>query len=214
MSLVTEVLINFVKPDILDTITNRTKLMQLMFYDIKNQVSDQKLAIGVGTKEVIHGMKMKEDGSVEDSDLKAFFLSVRAFYNKAIEKLLDNIPLNCEILKCLQFLDPVNQKKEICLEYLQTLAMKMKGVITEEERNELERELRLYALSDVDDKLKENQMEESYCDIAKFWTMVLATENTGGGLRYGTLAKLVKVLMSLGHGNSNTERSFSQTELT
>lgn len=43
-----------------------------------------------------------------------------------------------------------------------------------------------------------------------YWSKLLKIQNSAGQQKYPTLKKLVFALLSLGHGNAETERSFSQ----
>ena len=146
--LMTELLVNFIKPNLLESLNNLSKLQQLEYGKLSSPVDDSHLAIGMETKELIKNLKRKD--KITDAQLKEVYLSIRSFFKKATEKLLHYLPLNSDILRYVQFLSSENQKKTKCQEYVTKLAGKMKSVIDQTECSSLEREWRLYAMEDIE----------------------------------------------------------------
>ena len=62
---------------------------------------------------------------------------------------------------------------------------------------------KLHALDDVSAVEVENH------DVDRYWSDVLERRNAVGQLKYCTLGKVVRAALSLSHGNSNAECSFS-----
>ena len=67
-------------------------------------------------------------------------------------------------------------------------------------------EWRLYAVEDL-----QNVQDETRCDVVAYWKHVFEKKLPSGRPKYGNLEALVTCCLSLAHGNSDTERSFSET---
>jgi hypothetical protein len=70
-------------------------------------------------------------------------------------------------------------------------------------------EWKLYALDDV---TIEAEMKPHLVD--EYWAKILGRKNSLGELKYTVLGKVVKACLSLSHGNSDAERSFSANKRT
>jgi len=95
------------------------------------------------------------------------------------------------------------------------LARNVPYFLTNEEIDRAGAEWRVYAMADIPIEWIQKQTNSSentfeYISVDKYWYHVLCTTTSTGAPQYLSLAKLVKCLLSLSHGNSDVERGFSQ----
>ena len=70
---------------------------------ISFQFSDESLFVGISTKSCIR--KKLVDGDISPAQVRRFYDSVRAFYERAWEYALDNLPLEDVLLKHAKFVN-------------------------------------------------------------------------------------------------------------
>jgi hypothetical protein len=90
------------------------------------------------------------------------------------------------------------------------LARKLPQVILDDEVSIVSDEWKLYALDDL--VLVEADLKPYVVD--SYWAKVLQRRNALGQPKYSILGKVVKACLSLSHGNSDAERSFSTNKRT
>ena len=90
----------FAKPGELKEVSSAKKLLEVDFKEQRKQLDDAQLAIGTETCRVI------KEAHMMDVDKKLLYLSFRRFFSTVTEKLIGHLPLNCGLLKDLQFLRP------------------------------------------------------------------------------------------------------------
>ena len=71
------------------------------FSNRDSQLTDSTLFVGILTRTKVQ--QLVEEGDVSPSQQRVFFNSVRAFYTKAMEYALQNLPLNDELLQNAAF---------------------------------------------------------------------------------------------------------------
>ena len=62
---------------------------------------DGSLFVGIMTRQLL--MKLQQDGDISATDVKRFYVGVRAFYISAVDYAIDNLPLNDTLLKNAEF---------------------------------------------------------------------------------------------------------------
>ena len=62
---------------------------------------DQSIFVGIMTKRVLQ--KLLDDGEISSLQVTKFYKGVRAFYVRALEYALDNLPLKDDLLKNASF---------------------------------------------------------------------------------------------------------------
>ena len=65
--------------------------------------SDEDLFIGFGTRLCLRNLE--DEGDISPAEAKKFYKSARAFYVRAMEYAIANLPLKDELLKCAKFVN-------------------------------------------------------------------------------------------------------------
>ena len=193
---------NFVDPTVLKACDNITTVD---FKDESNQLSDDELGIGTSTRLLLCGDL--EDDIVGTRKEARFFKSVRTFYETAVSKILAKFPFADDTLKDLAFLDPRNREKTTSSGLI-ALANRFTEFTTDE-IDDLVTEFRDYRVA-LDIELPEVSADVSAA-LDHFWAAVAEVRSVTDSetCRFGTLARLAKILLVLPHSNADPERLFS-----
>ncbi|CAF2981368.1 unnamed protein product, partial [Rotaria sp. Silwood2] len=130
------------------------------------------------------------------------------------KELIKSLPINNNFLRHLQCLDPL-MRKESSRTSIMYPARNVPHFLNNEKVDLVGAEWRVYELADIPeewykkDTMSSNDVME-YVPIDKYWHQVLSSVTSIGTPQYVALAKLVKCLLSLSHGNSDVERGFPQ----
>lgn len=194
-------MLRFLRPEVVQSVDIR-KLKESNLAERGNMLSDEKLAIGQKAKDYLS----KCGDAISNSAKKCFYDKVRAFYTTALIKLVKYIPLNNQTLIDLAFLDPICRKTDLIEDAGMRLAQKLSTTISPDDIDTLQDEIRQYVI----EKIPIEWEEESVAGIDQvYWSQIFKTQTTAGQQKYPILKKLVFALLALGHGNAETERSFS-----
>ena len=79
----------------------------LLNSDIQNQLPDDNLFIGFGTRQLLE--EFREDDSLEPKEIRQFYTAVRRFYEDTFNCTKEHIPFNDPVLKHAKFVDFVKR---------------------------------------------------------------------------------------------------------
>ncbi|CAF1484038.1 unnamed protein product [Rotaria sordida] len=131
------------------------------------------------------------------------------------KELIKSLPINNDFLRHLQCFQPSARKEQSSRTSIMYVARNLPHLLTNEEVDRVGAEWHVYEMADIPEdwiKTSTNSLNNvvEYIPIDKYWYHVFSTPTTIETPQYVTLTKLVKCLLSLSHGNSDVERSFSQ----
>ena len=112
------------------------------------------------------------------------------------------------VLAAASCLHPDNRKDKITIKQIDYLAKKFKHVIAEKEVSLITGEWKLYQAE------ADTVIDVTKCRIDHYWRKIFKLTTSAGELKYPTLRKLVKSVLSLHHGNADVERSLSDNKNT
>ena len=116
---------------------------------------------------------------------------------KSAEFLLKNLPLDNNIITSLSALTPsLIQCDSVCGAFM-TLGKALPNIIRPEALGQLEEEVQAYQIDDDLVLLGNIYVEEDSRVDVDWWSRVAFLKNTKRGVRYPTLIKLVKALLSI-----------------
>lgn len=123
--------------------------------------------------------------------------SLREGYMRSAEFLLKNLPVDNVILTTLSALTSSLIHSDAVVGALTTLGKALPDVVPLEETGQLEEECRAYQI-DGDMLLRWQGYIEEDCRVdVDWWSHVASLKNADRGVRYPTLCKLVKALLSI-----------------
>ena len=186
-ALLKEFLTCFVRPDLLLDASAR-KLSKLDLAAPGNWLPDKDMYVGLSARKLCN----KQDSAVVD-----FMKSVRKAYVDCGSYLQMKMPVTNKLLTHVSALDPVVRGEPKALQYMLALPTLVTNVLTEDEQNSYDMEVRKFHVDGALPKAATHSRLDSW------WAAVFATGN------YPSLAKLVAALMSCFHG-PQVEGSFSQ----
>jgi len=145
-----------------------------------------------------------------------FFNDVRKIYHGIAQYFKLNLPLINRFLRDIQILHP-SLKNVQNADQIIRVARAVPNLLTDTEIDRLRDEWMAYSLEIIDEKwiIKNKETDSAgndhitYHRIDFYWNKVLAITTTDGRPKYSTLAKLVKNILIISHGNSDVERGFS-----
>ena len=171
----------------------------------KNQVEDSNLEIGEKTHS--HFSKLSEQCQ------KDFLLGVWEFY-KVCTSYLVKSPLANIIIRCCKALQRLLQQEDFTLKGIPILG---KRLLVSVDINSLSDEWKLYQLDDISlEFFKTKDFNENVEEIllkervGHYWRKIELMKNAVGDLKYPLIIKVVKVALSLAHGNAEVERGLSE----
>lgn len=194
--LVKNIMVDFLDPALLCNITTARQLVNIQYTDVQHHLKDGEIAIGDSTFQTLQRMT--------EGQRHSFILDVKKFYMTLVEKLLKYLPLECQVLEDLKSLCPVNSKA-VGLNPMKRLSKTVKLLDQTIDIDEVDKEWRRYSIESYDETRQKN------LDVFSYWNEVLNDTYQTGSPKYTELRKVIMPLLSLCHGNADTERTFSKT---
>ena len=199
----------FLKPGVVGENTGK-KLMSVELSKPENQLSDLLIEVGETTRK--KALKKLKPGQEKGGLL----IDMRKFYQTATMYLMDRLPVGSGIVKDISCLNPQLRKADQGMQEVQRAARRLPQIVTEEELPMLNDEWKVYQVQDIPEDwyilgCKDDGTIE-YRRVDHYWQKVLDQKNFTGAPRYKVLAKLVKAVLCLAHGNAEVERSLSENK--
>ena len=195
-------LLQFCKLKEIGKIKDDKELTNFDFNKAKNQLSYNKIIVGMKTKELI--------SKITNQERDVFLCGVKDFYVKLSEHLLKNLSLNNKYLANLRFLNPVSRSVE-SEKWIVKCAQKLPpgSKITHVQLDTLATEWKMLIL----DKIPKNwYIDESnnYIPIDKYWSKIIDMKDQNNEPKYPVISKVVKCCFAIFEANASVERLFSQ----
>ena len=203
------IMFRFLKPGVVGENTGK-KLMSVELSKPENQLSDLLIEVGETTRK--KALKKLKPGQEKGGLL----IDMRKFYQTATKYLMDRLPVGSGIVKDISCLNPQLRKADQGMQAVQRAARRLPQIVTEEELPLLNDEWKVYQVQDIPEDwyilgCKDDGTIE-YRRVDHYWQKVLDQKNFTGAPRYKVLAKLVKAVLCLAHGNAEVERSLSENK--
>ena len=193
-------MLRFLKSSIVSAQNTGKKLLEVDVEEKDNQLSDME--IGQSTKSLLDKKK---------DIAKAELMNMRKFYQTVTQFLQKRLPLTNEILRDVTCLHPSMQRSDSGSRRIRNIALKVPQIIPASQVAQVTDEWKLYSLQEIPESWSyDRDGIEVKIDI--YWNKVLQTRKQDGSKKYDTLAKLVKAILCLAHGNAEVERSLSENK--
>lgn len=190
VALVRELLSKFMRPKAIPL--SHKKILKVDVRSRDLQLSNQRLSVGQFCYNAMNKARVEWKvwvGHIYDS--------LRERYMKSAEFLLKNLPLDNIILTSLSALTPSLIQSDAVVGAFTTLGEALPNVVPPEEIGQLVEECRAYQM-DADMLLRVPNYIEEDCRVdIDWWSHVASLKNSERGVRYPTLCKLVKALLSI-----------------
>ncbi|KAM8735510.1 uncharacterized protein AB9X84_023938 isoform 2-T2 [Acanthopagrus schlegelii] len=190
VDLLRELLSKFMRPN---TIPLSHK--ELLKVDVQNrdlQLSNKRLSVGQFCYSALNKARVERKVWVEQ-----IYDCLREGYIKSAEFLLKNLPLNNSILTSLSALTPALIQSDAVVGAFTTLGEALPNVVPPEEIGQLVEECRAYQM-DADMLALLASYIEGDCRVdVDWWSHVVSLKNADRDVRYPTLGKLVKAVLSI-----------------
>ena len=187
----------------------------------ENQLDNTKLFTGLVTRPQI--CKKLEGGDITDSDVKKFYSSVVAFYTSAFTYVLKWFPLHEAVIKDSEFFD-FRKKEECDFSMVCTFIERYPKLLsfTDKELNKVCEEFLDYQAVSRDE-IPQNVWDDAACyevgegsdkvmyhRMDRVWSCIAEMKLPGMGIkRFGRLAKVARVVLTIPHSNAGEENVFS-----
>ena len=172
-------------------------LTKVPYRDEENQHSNEYLAIGTSAR--LYLAENKENLTVQEEN--SFFNSVRGFYVRIVDKMIEKFPFGNQVLGHLSILNPY---KEMNPHSVCELGRKY-NLVSSDDLDNLADEAQDYYLTP---KSELPTLEEGG-RIDEYWLKVFKLQTGSGKLRFSLLGDVMKPLMSIPNSNADSERVFS-----
>jgi len=128
-----------------------------------------------------------------------------------------NLPLNNLFLRDVQILGASHRSDPDGSDTIVRIGRHVPGLLSPNEIDLLTGEWLMYSIETIDDswivKKKHHDLEGKeyieYHDIDYYWSKIFSIVRSNGYAKYPTLAKLIKNILIISHGNADVERGFS-----
>ncbi len=205
-------LLRFVKGELVEGKSVR-QLLQLPLV-AESYVHVDKFNIGSGAKVLLK--KLKAD-QAQYPVYKTFCLDIKKFFEACTSHLLKKLPLSNVILQNVACLSPLLRKEPHSLQMMLALTENLPYCNTADIKDRVSGEWRMYQEEEIHRDLfvlSEGQNEDGtayvkYRRIDEYWYRVLQITDTRGEAKYHSLAVIVKIALSISHGQADVERGFS-----
>ena len=168
-----------------------------------NQKEDDDLILGTPLRKYLREM---EDELLGTQELSNFFLHIRDFLAKLVQSAVKRLPLHDEVLQDMVWLDPAERISSTS-GMVRRLGIRFDNFISEDMLDQLIEEFCLYQTTgDLPTDVLSTQ------EIDQYWGKIGRLESSTGKT-YGVLSFFAKCLLSIPHGNADSERMFSQINL-
>ena len=166
----------------------------------ENQHQDDKFAVGMNTRSLlVDAVANYITPTIEQK----FFANVKAFYEAAVQKMIQKFPFSDRVLKDLVILD---HRKREDLDYSHAACIAERFYL-DFDQEELKEEWTDFQLM-TDEQLPSLQQDKLSTDT--FWGTLLNMNTSLNVPRFPLMQKLLSVLLCLPHSNADSERVFSQ----
>ena len=170
---------------------------------LENQKDDDDLLLG----SVLRSYLLELDDDVAGtSELVQFYVRVRDFLSTLVQSAIKRLPFEDTVLNDLEWLD-LNERMTSNVSMVRRLAQRFPNFVPTEKRDQLEEEFCLYQTTR---DLQEDILYQQDIDI--YWGRIGKLELMMSK-PFGVLANFAKCLLSIPHGNSDSERMFSHINL-
>lgn len=144
-------------------------------------------------------------------EMKSFLHHVQLFYIEAAKQIKQRFPIDDDILKCLNILNP-DTINSTSASTVVGLAKKFPNIVSDNELERIDSEWR--EIQFMEPRELPSSSSEHRRDVVAFWGTINQMTDTSGEYRFPTVSRLMTSLLSLPHSNAEVERIFSQVALT
>ena len=143
-------------------------------------------------------------------ELKSFLQHVQLFYIEAAKQIKQRFPIDDDILKSLNILNPTTINSTSASTVVR-LANMFSNIISENKVERIDTEWREIQFMDPSELPSSS---EHRTDVVAFWDTISQMTDTSGEYRFPIVSRLMTSLLSLPHSNAEVERIFSQVAIT
>lgn len=198
-NIVRKLLTKFLKPSILCSSVGITGLLKIDIEDLNNHVPLEKVDVGQTAEQLLKSHKISAKAAF------AFRMQCKQFLLSVTKKILEKSPLRYTLVRGLSSLDPrqMLSKPDECIEGLKKV---LDALIVAERMNEHSKDTVLAQFIELLQERKHDLQlfERSSHALDKFFYELLKI-----GSAYNELWSVVKLLLTLSHGQASVERGFS-----
>ncbi|XP_071508171.1 uncharacterized protein [Diadema antillarum] len=186
-----QLLMRFVKPAVL----MKTALPQECDYKCKeNQRADDDLILGSKVRDIL------STGQITDEQRSEFFSSVRNYFVAVSNYVVSKFPLKDELLMHARVANPT---KRCDMSFFSVKYFVQRFHFMEDALDQLELEFASYQSDCMVDSLPEERVDLTWSTLSQM------QDKSSGELKYGNLAKVMHLILSIAHSNASDERLFS-----
>ncbi|CAF0875911.1 unnamed protein product [Didymodactylos carnosus] len=186
-------------------------LLDLDFKLNEKQLNNTHIRIGEGARKLLTELTQQQR--------EKFFEDVKKMYHGIAQYFKLNLPLKNSFLRDVQILHPLLQSVQTT-DQINRIARAVPCLLNDSEIDRLRDEWLAYSIGDIDEKwsIKEQKKDSAgnnhivYQRIDYYWNHIFAIITTDGRAKYPILAKLIKNILIIPHGNADVERGFSINE--
>lgn len=204
----------FINHNLISGIESCKNLKKFDICDENNHLPDNLIYVGAGAKKLISEYK------TNDHNVCSFKSTLKKAYIKCTKYMVEKLPYDNSALIALTCLNPLLRGQTTTFTGFLKLSDLMTSVLTPDEKNGLDEELRAYQ---IDEKITENMVynfslnnvdtTKTPKDIDEYWSEIFEMTSFLGAKKYCILEKLVKAALSCFHGPA-VEGAFSLMENT
>lgn len=209
-NLLRNLMVRFVKDDIMASSTSYLKLASIDISSEDNCKSAKLIDVGIATKRELENLRREEKAT--QKEILEFRIQCKTFLVKSVEKMLDKCPLKYLLVRCMRCLDPCVMAESV------TVSVKLFGRVLnclidakrvkDMDADRLKREYQQFLTETVHgnpqtllkfknyDKIKDERVDSLLASLLK-------------ESNFRKLWELVKCLLVLSHGQASVERGFS-----
>ena len=154
------------------------------------------------------------------ADRSLFFNDVKTIYHAIAEYLRTRLPLKSKFLRDVQVLHPSLKAEPNSPDQMIRVGRAIPGLLSDTEIDRIRGEWLMYASEAIDVSwYRKNRCQDpdgnsriKYHRIDIYWSKLLSLTTNAGSPKYPTMAKIIKNVLIVSHGNSDVERGFSINE--
>lgn len=185
-----QLLMRFVKPAIL---MKAASPQECDFRCRENQRTDEDLILGSKVRDIL------STGQITDEQRREFFSSVRNYFVAVSNYVLSKFPLKDDLLMHARVANP----KRLEMSFASVKYFVHRFHFMEDSLDQLELEFANYQSDPMMDSLPEERVDLTWSTISQM------KDISSGELKYGHLAKVMHLILSIAHSNAADERLFS-----
>lgn len=198
--LVTELIVRFVKPEVIAATRN---LLKTEFDCHRNQKPRKELVLGTETTK--HWESLKDSNAISKDQEDVFIADVRGFFSMSLKYIIKKFPITDQFVENAVVLD-VGRRVSAKYAMLSYFITRFPCLAPEGESdiNSLQVEFAKYQIDpNIVDIVEKGE------SVDRQWNEIANLRNLDGILKYPNLAKAMKGLCCLTHSNADVERVFS-----